>query len=315
MDTAQIVEPSVRDLKEIDDEVLDKDAIENLNNYYEGKTDSLSLFLREIGSYELLTPEQELYYLNKYKKDGDKDAKKILVNCNLRLVVSTAKRYVGHGVDIIDLVQEGSIGLMKGIDLFNPELGFKLSTYCTWWIKQAMTRYLANNSRTIRLPVHFSDMLFKYNAFVSRYFNENNGLPSVEEISSNLDISKEKVIKLMNYNENLVYLDKAVNDEDGDRSISYGDFLADDSKDPEKIAIGERLNIDLRNVMKDALSEREYNVLCLRFGLNDGNLLTLQEVGDIYHVSRERIRQIEAKALRKLKSPKRRKMLKDYNIS
>ena len=270
--------------------------------------DPVRMYLKEIGRINLLTSEEEYEYALQVE-EGNEDAKRILAESNLRLVVSIAKRYVGRGMAFLDLIQEGNIGLMKAVDKFNPEKGYKFSTYATWWIRQAITRAIADQARTIRVPVHMVETINKLARVQRQLTQELNREPTEKELSKKLGISEEKVREVMKISQEPVSLETPIGEEDDSH---LGDFVPDErTMSPEEYATAELLKEELESVL-DTLTEREEKVLILRFGLEDGQCRTLEEVGQIFGVTRERIRQIEAKALRKMRHPSRSKKLKDF---
>lgn len=270
--------------------------------------DPVRMYLKEIGRVPLLTSEQEVE-LAKRILDGDEDARKELAEANLRLVVSIAKRYVGRGMLFLDLIQEGNMGLIKAVEKFDYTKGFKFSTYATWWIRQAITRAIADQARTIRIPVHMVETINKL-IRVSRQLLQDLGRePTPEEIAEIMDITPEKVREIMKIAQEPVSLSTPIGEEDDSH---LGDFIEDQyAIAPADAAAYELLKEQLKEVL-DTLTDREENVLKLRFGLDDGRTRTLEEVGKEFGVTRERIRQIEAKALRKLRHPSRSKRLKDF---
>lgn len=283
----------------LDDAEITKDV--NIN-------DPVRMYLKEIGKISLLSPEQELD-LSKRVAEGDEMAKNILAESNLRLVVSIAKRYVGRGLLFLDLIQEGNIGLMKAVDKFDYDKGFKFSTYATWWIRQAITRALADQARTIRVPVHMVETINKMARIQRQLTLELNREPSEEEIAKKMGISVEKVREVIKISQDPVSLETPIGEEDDSH---LGDFVKDvNAMTPEEYATNEILKEEIKAVL-ETLQEREQEVLELRFGLVDGTSHTLEEVGKKFNVTRERIRQIEAKALRKLRHPSRAKKLKDF---
>lgn len=271
--------------------------------------DSVRLYLREIGKIPLLTSEEELALAHRVVA-GEKRAKDKMAEANMRLVVSIAKRYVGRGLDLLDLIQEGNTGLLRAVEKFDPDKGFKFSTYATWWIRQAITRAIADQARTIRIPVHMVETINKLLRTQRRLTQELNREPTNEEIAKEMEIEVEKVEHIMKIKQEIHSLDQSVRDDDEDTTLA--DFVPDeDSKLPEEMA-GEQL---LKTQVKDMLSmltDREQKILKLRFGLEDGKSHTLEEVGQEFSVTRERIRQIEAKALAKLRKHKDAKRLLDY---
>ncbi len=299
-------EPDIEDLKEVEELKLE----DFTDSSFEGVNvdDPVRMYLREIGRIPLLSYEQELE-LAKKMLDGDEEAKQKLAEANLRLVVSIAKRYVGRGMLFLDLIQEGNMGLMKAVEKFDYTKGFKFSTYATWWIKQAITRAIADQARTIRIPVHMVETINKL-IRTSRHLLQQLGRePSTEEIAKEMEIPVEKVAEIQKIAQDPVSLETPIGEEDDSH---LGDFIQDeDSPAPHDAASYTLLREQLEDVM-NTLTPREAKVLKLRFGLEDGKSRTLEEVGREFNVTRERIRQIEAKALRKLRHPSRSKKLKDY---
>ena len=299
-------EPDVEDLKEVENLKLD----EITDTSYEGINvdDPVRMYLREIGRIPLLTYEQELDLAKRILED-DEEAKQKLAESNLRLVVSIAKKYVGRGMLFLDLIQEGNMGLIKAVEKFDYTKGFKFSTYATWWIRQAITRAIADQARTIRIPVHMVETINKL-IRTSRHLLQQLGRePSVEEIAEEMEIPVEKVMEIQKIAQDPVSLETPIGEEDDSH---LGDFIQDDdSPAPHDSAAYTLLKEQLEEVM-NTLTPREAKVLKLRFGLEDGKARTLEEVGRQFQVTRERIRQIEAKALRKLRHPSRSKKLRDY---
>src|SRR5690554_372648 len=270
--------------------------------------DPVRMYLKEIGRVPLLTPEEELE-LAKRAQEGDEAAKRRLAEANLRLVVSIAKRYVGRGMLFLDLIQEGNLGLIKAVEKFDYNKGFKFSTYATWWIRQAITRAIADQARTIRIPVHMVETINKLIRVQRQLLQDLGREPTPEEIAEDMDLTPEKVREILKIAQEPVSLETPIGEEDDSH---LGDFIEDqDATSPADHAAYELLKEQLEDVL-DTLTDREENVLRLRFGLDDGRTRTLEEVGKVFGVTRERIRQIEAKALRKLRHPSRSKRLKDF---
>lgn len=270
--------------------------------------DPVRMYLKEIGRVDLLKAEEEVR-LAKLIEQGDEEAKKRLAEANLRLVVSIAKRYVGRGMLFLDLIQEGNMGLIKAVEKFDYSKGFKFSTYATWWIRQAITRAIADQARTIRIPVHMVETINKLIRVQRQLLQDLGRDPSPEEIGEEMDLLPEKVREILKIAQEPVSLETPIGEEDDSH---LGDFIEDsDAQSPSDHAAYELLKEQLEDVL-DTLTDREENVLRLRFGLDDGRTRTLEEVGKVFGVTRERIRQIEAKALRKLRHPSRSKRLKDF---
>lgn len=311
-----VIDPAAPD-EEPDDDALLKIDREEESSYTEDlkaadlavSDDPVKLYLKEIGTYPLLATEEEIA-LAKRIKNGDEDAKKTLAESNLRLVVSIAKRYVGRGLSFLDLIQEGNLGLIKAVDKFDFEKGFKFSTYATWWIRQAITRSIADQSRTIRIPVHMSEVINRTYR-VSRSLTQELGRePTEQELANELGFPIEKVREILKVSADPISLDTPIGEEDDSH---LGDFIKDDSIiGPEEAAAYAVLRDQISKLL-ETLTERERRVLILRFGLKDGKTRTLEEVGREFNVTRERIRQIEAKALRKLRHPSRAKLLRGYD--
>lgn len=270
--------------------------------------DPVRMYLKEIGNVPLLTSEQEVE-LAKRVEQGDQEAKKQLTEANLRLVVSIAKKYVGRGMPFLDLIQEGNMGLMKAVDKFDYTKGYKFSTYATWWIRQAITRGIADTGRTIRVPVHMVETINKTLRMSRQLLQELGREPTPEEVADRLGVSVSRVREVLKISRDPVSLDTPIGEEDDSH---LGDFIEDDSAlSPADSATFSMLREELNNAL-ESLTERERQVVTLRFGLEDGRARTLEEVGREFNVTRERIRQIEAKALRKLRHPSRSKRLKDF---
>ena len=291
------------------EEITEDIQVENLTMSKDVKiNDPVRMYLKEIGRINLLTSDEEFEYAQRAEA-GDEEAKRLLAESNLRLVVSIAKRYVGRGMLFLDLIQEGNIGLMKAVDKFDPTKGYKFSTYATWWIRQAITRAIADQARTIRVPVHMVETINKLARVQRQLTQELNREPTDEEIAEKLGITIEKVREVYKISQDPVSLETPIGEEDDSH---LGDFIKDErTMGPEEYATVEMLKEELKGVLS-TLTEREEKVLRLRFGLDDGQCRTLEEVGQIFGVTRERIRQIEAKALRKLRHPSRSRKLKDF---
>lgn len=270
--------------------------------------DPVRMYLKEIGRVDLLSAEEEIE-LAKRIEDGNEEAKKRLAEANLRLVVSIAKRYVGRGMLFLDLIQEGNMGLIKAVEKFDYRKGFKFSTYATWWIRQAITRAIADQARTIRIPVHMVETINKLIRVQRQLLQDLGREPTPEEIAKDMDLTPDKVREILKIAQEPVSLETPIGEEDDSH---LGDFIEDqEATSPSDHAAYELLKEQLEDVL-DTLTDREENVLRLRFGLDDGRTRTLEEVGKVFGVTRERIRQIEAKALRKLRHPSRSKRLKDF---
>ncbi|MBO4473399.1 MAG: RNA polymerase sigma factor RpoD [Clostridiales bacterium] len=296
-----------------DGSVMEDDAIRELNldagvTDGAGMDDPVRMYLKEIGKVPLLTAEQE-QELAQRMLEGDEDAKKELIEANLRLVVSIAKRYLGRGMQFLDLIQEGNLGLIKAVDKFDHSKGFKFSTYATWWIRQAITRAIADQARTIRIPVHMVETINRLVREQRSLIQELGREPTVEEIAERMGMSVEKVREIQKISQEPVSLEKPIGEEEDSH---LGDFIPDDdAMSPADQVAYTLLKEQLLDAMK-GLTAREEKVLRLRFGLDDGRQRTLEEVGKEFNVTRERIRQIEAKALRKLRHPSRAKKLKEF---
>lgn len=289
-----------------DGEDIDLDAIDLLEGI--GTEDPVRMYLKEIGTVPLLSADEELR-LAKRKAEGDESAKERLIEANLRLVVSIAKRYTGRGMSFLDLVQEGNLGLIKGVEKFDYTKGYKLSTYATWWIRQSVTRALADQARTIRVPVHMVETINKMSKMQRKLTLELGYEPSVTELAEALDMSEDKVMEIMQIAREPASLETPIGEED---DSNLGDFVADSNAvTPEGNVESVMLREHIDALLGD-LKERERQVIVLRFGLEDGHPRTLEEVGKEFNVTRERIRQIEAKALRKLRHPTRSRKLRDF---
>ena len=300
----------------MDELMLDDPELDSLSSEDEEETavsetvvstdDPVRIYLKEIGRVPLLSPDEEAQVAEKVLQ-GDEEASMRLVEANLRLVVSIAKRYLGRGMQLLDLIQEGNLGLMKAVEKFDHTKGFKFSTYATWWIRQAITRAIADQSRTIRIPVHMGETISKIKKASIQLLHENGHEPTVEEIAEYIDTSPDKIKEAMRASQEPVSLETPIGEEEDSH---LGDFIPDDSTlTPQEAALQAMLKEQLDSVLS-TLTPREEKVIRLRFGLDDGRPRTLEEVGEVFDVTRERIRQIEAKALRKLRHPSRSKKLK-----
>jgi RNA polymerase primary sigma factor len=302
------------DAAQLDDEELedDEDTL-NSNQYFDDVSDdSVRLYLREIGQIPLLNAEQELALAQKVVA-GDKKAKDKMAESNMRLVVSIAKRYSGRGLDLLDLIQEGNTGLLRAVEKFDPDKGFKFSTYATWWIRQAITRAIADQARTIRIPVHMVETINKLLRTQRRMTQDLNREPTIEELAKELEMEPDKVEYVIKIKQDIQSLDAGVgrDGDDGDES-TLGEFIEDeDSATPEESAANQLLKEQVQSVLS-SLSDREQKIVRMRFGLDNGKSHTLEEVGQEFAVTRERIRQIEAKALAKLRKHKDAKKLHEY---
>ena len=309
-DEAELLNLDVDDLEHDDDMVIEDGSVDLEASLPKGITvdDPVRMYLKEIGKVPLLSADEEIELAKKMEK-GDEEAKKKLCEANLRLVVSIAKRYVGRGMLFLDLIQEGNLGLIKAVDKFDWRKGYKFSTYATWWIRQAITRSIADQARTIRIPVHMVETINKLIRVSRQLLQEYGREPSPDEIAAEMDISEEKVREILKIAQEPVSLETPIGEEEDSH---LGDFIPDEEVPaPAEAAAFSMLKEQLVEVL-DTLTEREQKVLKLRFGLEDGRARTLEEVGKQFDVTRERIRQIEAKALRKLRHPSRSKKLKDF---
>jgi len=306
-------EPRAEEIAESDAWVTEEDpeevVAEDTSYLDDIADDSVRLYLREIGKIPLLTAEQELALAQRVVA-GDKRAKDQMAEANMRLVVSIAKRYVGRGLDLLDLIQEGNTGLLRAVEKFDPDRGFKFSTYATWWIRQAITRAIADQARTIRIPVHMVETINKLLRTQRRLTQELNREPTNEEIAVAMEMEVDKVEHIMKIKQDISSLDASVRDDEEDSVL--GDFIEDeDQKTPSESASEQLLKEQVKQILS-TLTEREQKILKLRFGLEDGKSHTLEEVGQEFSVTRERIRQIEAKALAKLRKHKDTRRLHEY---
>ncbi len=301
--------PAAEDLEEEVD--TDEDLLSQEQYFDDASDDSVRLYLREIGKIPLLNAEEELALAQRVVA-GEKKAKDKMAEANMRLVVSIAKRYSGRGLDFLDLIQEGNTGLLRAVEKFDPDKGFKFSTYATWWIRQAITRAIADQARTIRIPVHMVETINKLLRTQRRMTQELNREPTIEELAKELEMEPEKVEYVMKIKQDITSLDAGVG-RDGDEEDSVlRDFIEDeDSATPEESAASQLLKEQVQDILS-TLSDREQKIIKMRFGLENGKSHTLEEVGQEFAVTRERIRQIEAKALAKLRKHKDSKKLHDY---
>ena len=306
---ADIEEPVLDDL--VDEEEIDDETLNN-NQYFDDiSDDSVRLYLREIGKIPLLNSEEELALAQRVVA-GDKKAKDKMAEANMRLVVSIAKRYSGRGLDFLDLIQEGNTGLLRAVEKFDPDKGFKFSTYATWWIRQAITRAIADQARTIRIPVHMVETINKLLRTQRRMTQELNREPTIDELAAELEMEPEKVEYVIKIKQDITSLDAGVGRDGEDEDSVLGDFIEDeDGTTPEESATNQLLKEQVQSVLS-TLSDREQKIIKMRFGLENGKSHTLEEVGQEFAVTRERIRQIEAKALAKLRKHKDAKKLHEY---
>ncbi len=308
--TLDLDEPESHDL-ENEEELSDEELAITAENVDAFADDSVRLYLREIGKIPLLTAEEEAELAQRIVK-GDKKAKDKMVEANMRLVVSIAKRYGGRGLDFLDLIQEGNTGLLRAVDKFDPKKGFKFSTYATWWVRQAITRAIADQARTIRIPVHMVETINKVLRTTRKLTTELNREPTNEEIAKALDMEPEKIDYVMRIKQDIASLDASVGRDGDDEDSVLGDFVEDEERDsPEEAASNQILKEQLSEIIA-TLSDREQKIIRLRFGIGGGRPHTLEEVGAEFDVTRERIRQIEAKALSKLRKNKDTKKLHEY---
>ena len=304
-----IDEPAIDEL--IDEEETDIDTLNSGQYFDDVSDDSVRLYLREIGKIPLLNAEEELELAQRVVA-GDKRAKDKMAEANMRLVVSIAKRYSGRGLDFLDLIQEGNTGLLRAVEKFDPDKGFKFSTYATWWIRQAITRAIADQARTIRIPVHMVETINKLLRTQRRMTQELNREPTIEELGKELEMEPEKVEYVIKIKQDITSLDAGVGRDGEDEDSVLADFIEDeDGQTPEESATSQLLKEQVQSVLS-TLSEREQKIIKMRFGLENGKSHTLEEVGQEFAVTRERIRQIEAKALAKLRKHKDAKKLHEY---
>lgn len=305
-------EPNLDDMEE-DDEGLEIDA--SSVNYDEVADDSVKLYLREIGKIPLLSQEEEFELAQKIINGNEKEKKRAkdkMAESNMRLVVSIAKRYSGRGLDFLDLIQEGNTGLLRAVEKFDPDKGFKFSTYATWWIRQAITRAIADQARTIRIPVHMVETINKVLRTQRRLTQELNREPTTEEIGKAMDMDADKIEYVMKIKQDIASLDASVGRDGEDDDSSLGDFIEDEDRvSPEDSAATQLLKEQIAEILS-TLTDREQKIIKMRFGIGGGKSHTLEEVGAEFSVTRERIRQIEAKALAKLRKNKDTKKLKEY---
>lgn len=306
---SDIEEPAKEELE--DEEEEDDDVLSQGQYFDDASDDSVRLYLREIGKIPLLNSEEELALAHRVVA-GDKKAKDKMAEANMRLVVSIAKRYSGRGLDFLDLIQEGNTGLLRAVEKFDPDKGFKFSTYATWWIRQAITRAIADQARTIRIPVHMVETINKLLRTQRRMTQELNREPTIEELAKELEMEPEKVEYVIKIKQDITSLDAGVGRDGEDEDSVLGDFIEDeDSVTPEASATSQLLKEQVQSILS-TLSDREQKIVKMRFGLENGKSHTLEEVGQEFAVTRERIRQIEAKALAKLRKHKDAKKLHEY---
>ncbi|HRQ86480.1 MAG TPA: RNA polymerase sigma factor RpoD [Candidatus Saccharibacteria bacterium] len=316
-ETVGVSDPSLSEFEEPDPEELedevdaDEDLLSQEQYFDDASDDSVRLYLREIGKIPLLTAEEE-FNLAQRVVAGEKRAKDKMAEANMRLVVSIAKRYSGRGLDFLDLIQEGNTGLLRAVEKFDPDKGFKFSTYATWWIRQAITRAIADQARTIRIPVHMVETINKLLRTQRRMTQELNREPTTEELAAELEMEPEKVEYVMKIKQDITSLDAGVGRDGDDEDSVLGDFIEDEEgATPEESAASQLLKEQVQDILS-TLSDREQKIIKMRFGLENGKNHTLEEVGQEFAVTRERIRQIEAKALAKLRKHKDSKKLHDY---
>lgn len=304
------VEPGMDELED-EEELSDEDLEITVDNVDAFADDSVRLYLREIGKIPLLSPEEELDLAHRVLK-GDKKAKDKMVEANMRLVVSIAKRYSGRGLDFLDLIQEGNTGLLRAVEKFDPDKGFKFSTYATWWIRQAITRAIADQARTIRIPVHMVETINKVLRTTRKLTTELNREPTNEEIAKELDMEVEKVEYVMKIKQDIASLDASVGRDGDDEDSVLGDFVEDEERESPEDSVATKILKEQLAEIISTLSEREQKIIKMRFGIGGDRSHTLEEVGAEFSVTRERIRQIEAKALSKLRKHKDMKKLHEY---
>lgn len=314
------VQTTPQELEEIY-KIFDNEGIQIVNEYEKVKEiydellkevsmdDPVKMYLKDIGKVPLLQPDEETE-LAKKMMDGDENAKRLLSEANLRLVVSIAKRYMGRGMQFLDLIQEGNLGLMKAVEKFDYQKGFKFSTYATWWIRQAITRAIADQARTIRIPVHMVETINKLMRVSRRLLQELGREPNAEEIGKEMDLPPERVMEIQRIAQDPVSLNTPIGEEN---DTVLGEFIEDEGGTAPTDAVSDMMRKKQLLEVLETLTPREEKVLRLRYGLDDGRIRTLEEVGKIFNVTRERIRQIESKALRKLRHPSRSKQLKDFD--
>ena len=310
---ASALEPQEPDMAALgaEEEFSDEDLEITDENVDQTADDSVKMYLREIGKIPLLSQEEEQELARRVVK-GDKKARDKMIEANMRLVVSVAKKYSGRGLDFLDLIQEGNTGLLRAVEKFDPDKGFKFSTYATWWIRQAVTRAIADQERTIRIPVHMVETINKLLRASRKLTAELNREPTTEEIAKEMDIDVEKVDYIMRIKQDIASLDQSVGKDGDDEDSVLGDFVEDEERiSPEDSAANQMLKEQLAEIIS-TLSEREQKIIKLRFGIGGGRPHTLEEVGAEFSVTRERIRQIEAKALSKLRKNKDTKKLQEY---
>ena len=306
-----IEEPAADDLIDEEEEELDEEALTKEQYFDDATDDSVRMYLREIGKIPLLNSEEEFELAQRVLK-GEKKAKDKMAEANMRLVVSIAKRYSGRGLDFLDLIQEGNTGLLRAVEKFDPDKGFKFSTYATWWIRQAITRAIADQARTIRIPVHMVETINKLLRTQRRMTQEFNREPTIEELAEELEMTPEKIEYVIKIKQDITSLDAGIGRDGDEEDSTLSDFVEDeDSITPEESAATQLLKEQVKEVLS-SLSDREQKIIRMRFGLDNGKSHTLEEVGQEFAVTRERIRQIEAKALAKLRKHKDAKKLYEY---